>query len=375
MTLTPQRTVAGQLATQLRVDVRRGVWRTWLPSERALSQILQASRNSVRAALIQLKVEGIITPVRGFGNRIVIKPKSTRSASDAKTIGVIIPDAIARLRPSIALWIDELKDLFAESGYRLRVYEGQRYYVSNPHRALDRLLGQNPHDAWVLVLSSHAMQSWFVKRGSPCVVAGSLYAGIHLPFFDIDHRAISRHASSVLLRLGHRQIGLLNHESNRAGDIDTRLGFLEGVEAFASRGASARISSHRNDVDSISRALHRLLDHQESPTGIVVSGSYAYVSTSSLLAQLGWRIPQDISLISRDDDPFLQYVVPTPARYVSQPHAFAKNIFAMVHRLTSGHRISRLQTHLLPRFITSGSIAVAPQRNAPGITGPLRAGK
>jgi DNA-binding transcriptional MocR family regulator len=53
MTLIPHRTVASQLAVQLRAELTKGTWRGWLPSERVLSRTLQASRNTVRAALEQ----------------------------------------------------------------------------------------------------------------------------------------------------------------------------------------------------------------------------------------------------------------------------------------------------------------------------------
>jgi hypothetical protein len=40
MTLIPHRTVASQLAVQLRTDLKKGTWRGWLPSERVLSRTL-----------------------------------------------------------------------------------------------------------------------------------------------------------------------------------------------------------------------------------------------------------------------------------------------------------------------------------------------
>jgi LacI family transcriptional regulator len=157
MTLIPHRTVASQLAVQLRAELTKGTWRGWLPSERVLSRTLQASRNTVRAALEQLKAEGLLAPVRGLGNRVIGGAKSQVAPDLAKTVGVLIPEPIGRLRPLIALWIDELKDLLIEEGYRLRIHEGRQYYQTNPARALDRLIGQHAHSAWVLTLSSEAM--------------------------------------------------------------------------------------------------------------------------------------------------------------------------------------------------------------------------
>jgi len=104
---------------------------------------------------------------------------------------------------------------------------------------------------------------------------------------------------------GTARIALLNRETRRAGDVDSEAGFLEGVKASSVQDVTADAAYHRDDVDTVARALARLLDRKNPPTALVVSNSYAYLATTSLLAQRGLRIPRDISLISRDDDPFL----------------------------------------------------------------------
>ncbi|MSU68832.1 MAG: GntR family transcriptional regulator [Opitutaceae bacterium] len=357
MTLIPHRTVASQLAVQLRAELEKNTWRDWLPSERVLSRTLQASRNTVRAALEQLKSDGLIEPVRGLGNRVVGKAKSPSLQDQTKTVGVLIPEPIGRLRPLIALWIDELKDLLIEEGYRLRIHEGRQYFQTNPARALERLIGQHPHSAWVLTLSSEAMQRWFARRGAPCLVAGSTYPGVTLPHYDLDYRAICRHAAGVLLRLGHRRLALLNRESRRAGDVDSERGFLEGLRQSTHTDATAEIAYHRDDVESVARALRSLLDRKNPPTALVVSNSYAYLSTASLLAQRGLRVPRDISLISRDDDPFLASLVPEPARYRVDPHSFAKKIVGALLQMLNRSPALRSPAPLLPKFTAGGSTA------------------
>ena len=360
MTLIPHRTVASQLAVELRAELEKGTWPGWLPSERVLSRTLQASRNTIRAALEQLKADGLIKPVRGLGNRVVGQAKSSPDEKRTKTVGVLIAEPIGRLRPLTALWIDELKDLLIEEGYRLRIHEGRQYYQTNPARVLERLIGQHAHSAWVLTLSSEAMQRWFARRGTPCLVAGSTYPDIALPHYDLDNRAICRHAAGILLRVGHRRLALLNRESRRAGDVDSERGFIEGVRRSPHRDATAVIAYHRDDVDSVARALRTLLERNNPPTALVVSNSYAYLSTASVLAQRGLRVPQDISLISRDDDPFLASLVPEPARYRVDPHSFAKKIVGSLLQILNRSAPLRSPTPLLPKFAAGGSTSAPP---------------
>ena len=360
MTLIPHRTVASQLAVELRAELEKGTWPGWLPSERVLSRTLQASRNTIRAAIEQLKADGLIKPVRGLGNRVVGQAKSSPDEKRTKTVGVLIPEPIGRLRPLTALWIDELKDLLIEEGYRLRIHEGRQYYQTNPARVLERLIGQHAHSAWVLTLSSEAMQRWFARRGTPCLVAGSTYPDIALPHYDLDNRAICRHAAGILLRVGHRRLALLNRESRRAGDVDSERGFIEGVRRSPHRDATAVIAYHRDDVESVARALRTLLERNNPPTALVVSNSYAYLSTASVLAQRGLRVPQDISLISLDDDPFLASLVPEPARYRVDPHSFAKKIVGSLLQILNRSAPLRSPTPLLPKFAAGRSTSAPP---------------
>lgn len=357
MTLIPHRTVASQIAAQLRAELDKGAWRGWLPSERVLSRTVQASRNTVRAALEQLKADGLIEPVRGLGNRVLATPKSPGTAHP-KTVGVLIPDSIARLRPFSSFWIDELKDLLIEEGCRLRIHEGRQYFQTNPARALERLVEQNNHGAWVLMLSSEPTQRWFARKKIPCLIAGSTFPGVSLPHYDLDYRAICRHAAGALLRLGHRRLALVNREAPRAGDVDSELGFLEGVRGHPGGDATADIAYHREDLESIARALKRLLDREKPPTALVVCNSYVYLSIATLLAQRGLRVPHDISLVSRDDDPFLRSVFPSPARYVVDPHTFAKKILGLLLQLLSHGPAPRPPQPLLPKFAAGGSTAV-----------------
>ena len=360
MTLVLQRTIAGQIATQMRLNIERGIWRKWLPSERQLGSLLQASRNSVRAGLSQLKLDGVIAPSRGLGNRIVGKYRRSRLPTPARTVGLLSPQPVAELQPHYVMEIDGLKDHLAGSGYRLRVHLGEQYYTRHPQPALERLVDQNAHDAWVLMRSSQTMQQWFANRGVCCVVSGSLYPGIDLPFCDIDHRAISRHAAEVLIRLGHRRIGLLSYESICAGFVNSQAGFLEGAETAGHGEVSAEIAWHGNDFDTVDRGLRRLLGRRYPPTGIVVDGSHAYLAVTSLLIQRGIRIPRDISLICRHDDAFMQFLAPAPARYILNPQSDAKDISGMLHRLMTGQKAGRMQSLWFPRFIANQSIGAPP---------------
>lgn len=352
--------LANQMADILRQEIQRGGWKDWLPGERALCEKYQVSRNTLRSALAQLKRAGVIKPMHGAGNRILESASPEAPHLRSRDVALLSPEPLERLRPMLTLWIDELRAMLSERGCRLHVFHGRQYFRTNPGRALQRLIADNPHGCWILTLSNAAIQRWFAKQGIACVVAGSVHAGLDLPHRDLDHRAMCRHAAGVLLGLGHRRLALVIAKSQLAGDLESEAGFVEGAQKSAHAGAEAFVCRHDGSTDGIGRALRWLMEQERPPTALLVVNPFHYLTVSSRLAQMGWRIPQDVSVISRDDDPFLSFMVPTPARYASSPQPFAKSLMRPVLELLQGHLRAERSNRIIPDFIRGESLGPKP---------------
>jgi LacI family transcriptional regulator len=325
--------------------------------------MLQVSRNTLRAALAQMKLEGMIRSVHGAGNQILAVVSARRPRLQSQDVALLMPDPLEQLRPSLTLWIDELRGLLSERGCRLHEFHGPQYFRANPAAALEKLLAQHPHGCWVLALSNETTQRWFERKAVPCVLAGSVYAGLNLPFRDLDHRAICRHAAGVMLRLGHRKMALLIQKSRRAGDLESEAGFIEGVRQSPHADAEVVVSYHDATVASICHALRRLMQQKPAPTALLVANPYHYLTVTGRLAQTGWRVPQDVSVVSRDEDPFLAFLVPTPARYVASPHIMAKTLLRRVIELLEGKVVTQRASRIMPDFIRGETLA-APRTGA-----------
>ena len=87
------------------------------------------------------------------------------------------------------------------------------------------------------------------------------------------------------------------------------------------------------------------------PTGLLVANAFHYLTVSSLLAQTNWRIPHDISVISRDDDAFLSFLVPMPARYVASPHTMARTLIRPVLEHLEGGGVLHRGVRIMPEFV------------------------
>lgn len=111
----PQRhSLVSQTAAILREEIERGSWPEWLPGERVLCETLQVSRNTLRAALDQLKRDRVIESVHGAGNRVNAQPPQRRTRLKATDVALLSPLPIEQLRPTMTLWIDVLRGMFPE---------------------------------------------------------------------------------------------------------------------------------------------------------------------------------------------------------------------------------------------------------------------
>lgn len=362
MNSLPQRqSLVSQTAELLREEIRQGTWREVLPGERVLCATLQVSRNTLRAALVQLKRDGVIRSDHGSGNHILRRPSRRAVGLRSHDVGLLSPLAIERLRPSHTLWIDEIRAMLSERNCRLHVFHGPQYFRAKPAAALEKLVAQHPHGCWVLTLSNEGTQRWFEQKGVPCVVAGSVHAGLNLPFRDLDHRAMCRHAAGLMLGQGHRKLALMIQKSRRAGDLESEVGFVEGVRSSPHRDAAVVVGNHDATIAGICAALRRLMEQKPAPTALLVANAYHYLTVVGRLAQMGWRVPQDVSVVSRDEDPFLSFLVPTPARYSASPHTIAKTLLHPVIELLEGGVVTHRSICIMPDFIRGETLARLPE--------------
>ncbi len=350
--------LVAQVADVIRSEILRRAWSDWIPSERELNRTLHVSRNTCRAALHILSCEKLITPVQGRGirvNRDIVR--GARPADrQIHSVGLIIPEVVSRLRPSNSLVIDDLREELFDQGVRLSLHVSSACYQSNPLHALEKLVSKNRHDCWILVLSNEPLQRWFMDRGIPCLVTGSVYPGIRLPSVDADYRSICRHAVGQLIALGHRRIVFFNRYLRAAGDLESEEGFLQGARLSSHTDVKAWVVYHEDNQDSVANLIAKLVAMAEPPTGLIIANSYCYLSVMSTLARRGFRVPDDFSLISREDEAFLSHVNPQPARYLNTSARLARKAMTMIRPLLEGGIPNYEPVRITPRFIAGGSI-------------------
>ena len=331
----------------LREAIASGEWPRWLPGELELVRRLRVSRVTLRAALAELERGRWIRAGQGRRREILRRAK-TQTVRPA--VVLLTPEPLHRLPASTVFWMDKLREQLEAAGRPLEIHEGTAVYRRRPGHALEELAARLRPAGWVLYRSTPEMQRWFTEHAPGAILAGSRHAGVTLASADVDHGAACRHAAGRFLAMGHRRLAVVWPESKLAGDLESVAGFQEGVS-----GPVASVT-HDGSVRGICACLERLFARAEAPTGLLV------FHAAHLLTVLGWlqqkkrRVPEEVSVICRDEEPFLEAVLPSVARYALPVAAFAKRISRLVLEAVEESGGSPREHRLMPIFVTGGSL-------------------
>jgi LacI family transcriptional regulator len=345
-----------QTAGIIQEHIRRGRWRDWLPGERQLSGELRVSRGTVRSALGILERQRVVVAVSSQGYRVLQRARRRTSTGERTTIGLLSPEPLEIRRPYLAMMISHIREAAQARGWGFQRYSGLNYFGAKAESHLSRLIAESGCTCWILARATRPAQAWFAEREVPTVVSGHTYEGIALPAVDVDHGAAGRHAGGLLVRQRHRHVALVVSRDPLPGLIAGEAGFTAG---FGPGVASGRIITRLpfdGTAVALAAAVERICRLTSRPTAIVTETPDQYLTVFSALARLGLRVPEEISLLSRLDDPFLCSLVPEPARYRIDPALFARSLTTLLAHLVAGEKVPPTTRELVPEFIPGASL-------------------
>jgi len=349
----PQRVpLTSQICAVLRTEIADGTYQGSLPGELVLARRLHVGRASLRAALDVLQSEGLLRVSQGKPREIVAAPvHPARPSPPLSRVVILSKDRYFHLTAGSLLWIDALRSLLTSAGLSLEFSASAASAMSRPARRLDALVALFPGTIWLLLRCGPETQRWFASKGLPAVIAGSKHASINLPGVDWDYFAACRHAATRLLARGTQRPGIVIPRTLLAGDRESAAGFRDGC------GPHGFITiQHDGSPDGLRRALDTTMDRPDAPDGLLVCHSTHTLTVVSRLLQLGRRIPHDVRIISRDDDPILSHLVPEPARYAVPPDPFAARLARLILAWVNGKGPPPQSDLVLPDFIDGPSL-------------------
>jgi DNA-binding LacI/PurR family transcriptional regulator len=149
--------------------------------------------------------------------------------------------------------------------------------------------------------------------------------GAETPFVGIDDRGAARSAAEYLRELGHERVGILSFvttlDPGASLALDLTVERLQGYEyGLGSAWDATLVRTVRPNAPEPAReATLELLRLPTRPSAILAMSDILAIGALEAAAELGIRVPDDVSVVGFDDGPAAEHAAP-PLTTVRQPN-------------------------------------------------------
>jgi len=126
----------------------------------------------------------------------------------------------------------------------------------------------------------------------------------------VDNEGAARRVTSELLELGHRRVALVIDETHWTTGRDRSAGHRSAYAGAGLEFDPSLVVTAGWDVEDARREAHALLSRDNPPTAVFAANNVLAQGVWRAAADLGKRIPEDLSLVSFDDVPWMSMVRP-----------------------------------------------------------------
>jgi len=179
------------------------------------------------------------------------------------------------------------------------------------------------------------------KIGIPIAAANFFQEHVDMPFVRPDFEQAARLAAKHLIDLGHRQILYLDDTDFGGSKWDGIQACMrdEGVQVQRP-GLSPPPSMYENLYELGHIYAERIHRMPSPPTGVIAANDAVATGLIGGLFQLGFRVPENISVVSFDDTMYSRFIAP-PLTTVHLPkYEMGYETMRLMHNLIDGKPVA-----------------------------------
>jgi LacI family transcriptional regulator len=302
----------------------------------------------------------VLGAIEELGYEPDARAQALRSGS-TKTIALIIPDL---RNPHFCEYATGIEEAARVAGYHLLLSST----TLNDEYAVDifKDLARRRFDGLILVssfiLESNEAQTTLArirKRGLPIVELSEYYG---VDSVSADYREATKEVMSYLLSFGHRRIGLIYGVGGHELAEDRLQPYRTSLETVGIPVDEDLIMECGPTIEDGYQAAKKLLELAPRPTTILAINDLLAMGASRAAADLGLKVPNDLSLVGYDNIPMANYLVPRLTTVTKDAYELGKKAFDVLLARIQNPDIPRQQVHSLARLIIRESTGRAPSQ-------------
>lgn len=339
-----------QVVSHLREGILTGRWSVQMPGRDRLSREIGVSPMTIVRALRILAERDNLLVARGSGRTSLIQACAGQNARRLR-IGILAGET-ADLEVS---YVVELRHALEEAGHSVFILS--RFLLDpkmTPNR-LDLIMNRTPADAWIAIAAPRETLEWLVARDKQLLAIFGRRRGLPIASVGPDKSFAMLEATRQLLRLGHRNIVLLNRRMRRfptPGHLEKK--FLAELLAHGIRPGSYHLPDWQETPDGLHRFLEKLF-RLTPPTAMIIDEAPLYFGVQQFLATRGIHVPNQVSLFCNDASPDFAWCRPSVAHVHWDSRPIVRRALKWAANVALGKE-DKTQTLTPANFVSGGTI-------------------
>jgi len=265
------------------------------------------SSRAVREGLAHLEAEGLVHGGQGRRTIVVSREPASLDAVASRNIAVVFQ---GRVRDNTtAEDLDGLQQAIQAEGYGTILYVAD----GSPEKEAE-IVGRLAKEGvpGLVLYSAHPADSFEHLRaaqqaGMKIVVYDHDFPDLDINFAGLDDHLAAREAAEHLIRLGCKELLLINSDRNWTSSRLRQSGFEEAAGMLGSSlpARIVRLPAYQTVAEydkAIRRALFPVLDTLQRPLGILAWWDEIALRVIELLQQAGWSVPADAKVMGIGND-------------------------------------------------------------------------
>lgn len=300
----------------------------------------------------------VLEAIKELGYEPDARAQALRSGN-TNTIALIIPDL---RNPHFSEYATGIEEAARASGYHLLLSST----TMNDEYAVEifKDLARRRFDGLIIASSfileaqeAQAILKQIRERGLPIVEMDENYG---VDSVSADYHDATQEVMSYLLSLGHRRIGLIYGIGGHELGQDRLQPYLESLKAANIPIESDLIAECGPTIEDGYQASLKVLKLSPRPTALITINDLLAMSALRAAADLGLRIPNDLSLVGFDNIPMANYLVPRLTTVTKEAANLGRKAFELLLTRIQNPDLPRQQIHSPARFIVRESTGPAP---------------
>ena len=195
-----------------------------------------------------------------------------------------------------------------------------------------------------------------VDRSVPVMLVDRSFERTSLPYVCTDNYRGGVEATRILLQRGHRRIACIQGVPHSMPNRRRVQGYLDALRQ-AGLQVEAIITGDAFSLENGYRQTKLAVAGPDRPTAIFALSNTILLGAVKAIRESGLRIPEDISVVSFDDNPYLDFLVPAITRIGQPVEEIGKTAVRLLLESIREEVRCRTQLQLPPERIVRDSVA------------------